>query len=91
MLKKPASGDFRVQPTYGAKTLSHQASSLEIAEAFRYVQATHPLPAYARVDGFKREGRFQLVELELIEPYLFFEHADSGAPLRFARAILSKL
>lgn len=43
---------------------------------------------YARVDGVEVEGRFMLMELELIEPFLFFG-ADSQSAPRFARALTS--
>jgi hypothetical protein len=45
---------------------------------------------YARVDAIERGGRLLLMELELVEPYLFFpEHPL--APERFAQALLKHL
>ena len=38
------------------------------------------------MDGVVRNGRFELMELELVEPSLFLETAP-GAADRFARAI----
>ena len=40
--------------------------------------ATLKIPLYARVDGISRDGAFLLMELELIEPNLFFGHAPGG-------------
>ncbi len=45
---------------------------------------------YARVDGLERDGRLLLMELELIEPELFFRH-DQLAAGRFRDALLEIL
>ena len=45
---------------------------------------------YARVDGCVVDGRFVLMELELIEPDLFLrEHVE--APMRLAEALLREM
>jgi hypothetical protein len=44
---------------------------------------------YARVDGVSRDGKLLLMELEVIEPALFFSHAP-GAAARMAELIVSK-
>jgi hypothetical protein len=43
---------------------------------------------YARVDGVRRGNRLVLLELELLEPDLFFRFGP-GAPERFAEILLS--
>jgi hypothetical protein len=51
------------------------------------ILALVPAPwLYARVDGCMVRDDFMLMELELIEPTLFF-HADPAAPDRFAEAL----
>ena len=58
------------------------------APAVRYERSSQRI--YARVDGVVDEGRFLLMELELIEPALFL--ADHpAAPSRFADAIANAL
>ena len=47
-------------------------------------------PLYARVDGIERDRALVLLELELIEPDLFLDHARH-APNRFARALVDRL
>ena len=47
-------------------------------------------PLYARVDGIARGGAFLLMELELIEPNLFFEYGPGSAD-RFASALARRL
>jgi hypothetical protein len=44
---------------------------------------------YARVDGVVRSGQLLLMELELIEPVLFFAQAP-GAAARMAELIVSR-
>jgi hypothetical protein len=47
-------------------------------------------PLYARVDGLARPGGFMLMELELIDPYLYLEFAPGSADV-MARAVLQRL
>ena len=47
-------------------------------------------PTYARIDGVRRNGSFLIMEVELIEPFLFLEGAP-GASERFASAVLAAL
>jgi hypothetical protein len=42
------------------------------------------------VDGIERDGQLVLMELELVEPFLFLESDPNGIE-RFARAILTVL
>lgn len=90
VLKKPAAGDFRVQNEYGG---GHEPASAppELIRQAAAVLASVPGPlAYARVDGVVRGGAFVLMELELIEPYLFL-NSSPGAADRFAAALFSLL
>ena len=45
---------------------------------------------YARVDGINVNGIFTLMELELIEPALFFK-MDSKSTQKFVNAVLNRL
>ena len=62
-----------------------------LAEAVAITQSPTP-PLYARVDlaDSARGERLQLLELELIEPSLFFQHAPAAAE-RLADAVLAAL
>lgn len=87
--KVPRSGEFRVQPEYGGiiQRCDPPTGSAELARA---ALAAAPAPSsYARVDiVVGAAGELQIMELELIEPALFLDHApEAGAA--FARAILS--
>lgn len=51
------------------------------------IPSTLPPPTYARVDTLRDErGELVVIELELIEPFLFLETTDAGAD-RFADAV----
>src|SRR5262249_51692359 len=83
VLKQPKAGDFRVQEEYGgsAELASPRMSLIE--QAGRITDLFDDKLLYARVDGVEIDGRFCLMELELIEPLLFLS-CDSLAPQRFA-------
>ena len=57
----------------------HEASDAEIAFAEEVLRACARELAYARVDFVPTEGGPLLMELELIEPALFFRHGARSA------------
>jgi hypothetical protein len=83
VLKRPKSGDFRVQSDFGGSAVAQRPPQELINQAQKHVKTDW---LYARVDGIEQDGRFLLMELELTEPALFFA-ADSGAAGRFAAAL----
>ena len=85
--KTPQKGDFRVQEEHGA-TITPVAPPEGLHDvAARVFSHLEPLPVYGRGDWVRGpDGRFLLMELELIEPSLYLR-TDSGAALRFARAL----
>ena len=87
IVKRPKAGDFRVQPHLGGSETpcAPPAGAIALAQA---ALAAAPAPAiYARVDMIHAsDGALQIMELELIEPALWLQHApDQGAA--FAGAI----
>jgi glutathione synthase/RimK-type ligase-like ATP-grasp enzyme len=88
VVKRPRSGDFRVQPHLGGVTLPSKAppGAVELA---REALAIAPAKAtYARVDIIPDdEGTLRIMELELIEPALFLDFAADGGAA-FTRSIL---
>lgn len=73
VLKTPQSGDFRVQHQHGGTISSPTPDPSLIGQATAYLaNLPHPL-LYARVDGIVMNNTFNLMELELIEPYLFLQ------------------
>lgn len=88
IIKKPVLGDYRAHQLFGAKNLSYQPSDEEVRQGLRFVSVLQPQCEYARVDVFKRNDQLFLIELELIEPYFYFERAPRSALYAFCQAIL---
>ena len=89
VVKRPKSGDFRVQPHLGGSTETCEPpeGGIQLAQA---ALAAAPAPAtYARVDLVRgSDGELQIMELELIEPALFLDVAPHGKDA-FADAVIA--
>lgn len=78
ILKKAKKGDFRVQASFGGTVHAKNAPLTYLNSAQLYVNQFAKGCLYTRVDGTIINGEFYLMELELIEPFLFLaEHQDS--------------
>jgi glutathione synthase/RimK-type ligase-like ATP-grasp enzyme len=90
VVKRPKRGDFRVQEYHGGETRRCDApppGAIELAQAG--LAAAPAAAAYARVDIVADdEGTLRIMELELIEPALFLDHASDGGAA-FVRSILN--
>lgn len=89
VLKTPAARDFRVQSDYGGTRRLVDPPPRVLAQAERVLAATGERPVYARVDGVLAGDVFLLMELELIDPELFFLPSGAAASARFAAALLA--
>ncbi|AFL84697.1 Prokaryotic glutathione synthetase, ATP-grasp domain protein [Belliella baltica DSM 15883] len=89
VLKSAKSGDFRVQHFFGGEITKIQLSSSELVYLESLVKAFTKDTLYARVDGVWRGGEFLLMELELIEPYLFL-FTSEAAKLNYTQALKSR-
>ena len=83
--KTPQRGDYRVQAKFGGSVelITPTASMVEQARLAASIKGEQ---LYARVDGLEIDGRLVVMEIELVEPDLFF-HMDPMAALRFAAAL----
>lgn len=88
VLKTPKSGDFRVQEEFGGITTTPVPPPHILAGARAILAAVSSPILYARVDGIDTGEQFILMELELIEPFLFLEKSPS-APANFKDAIIN--
>lgn len=80
VLKVAKPGDFRVQDDFGGTVHLYDPSSEEIAFAEKAVAACDPQPTYARVDIIRdNSDQLALIELELIEPELWFRLKPESA------------
>ncbi len=84
-------GDFRVQDDHGGTVHPHTPMADEIAFAEHAVAACPLVPLYARVDAVRDDaGVLSLMELELVEPELFFRFHPPAADA-LAAAIAERL
>lgn len=88
--KIPAAGDFRVQIFHGGSVVVHTPSAAELSVAEAALALTPSPTSYARVDLVTVEGEPQVMELEVIEPQLFFGHHPDAAA-RFAHQLATLL
>jgi hypothetical protein len=92
--KVPAAGDYRVQFQHGGVSTWEDPAPEVVDAAAATLRAAAGIgfadPAYARVDGVVVGGRFQLMELELIEPFLSFYLAPESVDA-FARVVAARL
>jgi glutathione synthase/RimK-type ligase-like ATP-grasp enzyme len=88
VVKRPKSGDFRVQPHLGGVTLPSEAPPGAVELARQALAAAPAKSTYARVDIVPDdEGTLRIMELELIEPALFLDYATDGGAA-FTRSVL---
>jgi len=90
VLKQAAPDEFRIHEHYGGKTIPYTPDADIIAQAQRVVDGLSPTPLYNRVDGVVRDGTLMLMELELIEPFLYLSYS-AGAAERFAEQVAAYL
>lgn len=92
VLKTPNQKDFRSQPQFGS-TITVPKVPEQLLASVHSTLAKLPvgkLP-YVRVDGIQRHGELHLMEIEAIEPALFFEFAPEEAKDRFVEAVIAAL
>ncbi len=78
--KRARPGDFRVQDDHGGTVHPHEPSREEQHFAESAVARCPAAPAYARVDAVRdAAGRLCVMELELVEPELFFRFHPPAA------------
>ena len=89
VVKRPKSGDFRVQPHLGGSTepCEPPTGAVELAKAA--LGAGPASASYVRVDIVRgADGKLLIMELELIEPALFLDVAPHGEDA-FADSIIA--
>ena len=96
-VKHAQKGDYRIQSIYGGTETPYAPSRDEIEQGQTILDALDFIPLYARVDLLRgTDGGLKLIELEMIEPYLYLPHApiidglNQGA-LSLARALKARL
>ena len=91
IVKRPKPADFRVQEEHGGIITEIEADEEMRDAASDVLEHIEEDLLYARVDLVRDdEGKFALMELELIEPSLYLR-MNADAPARFAAAIAKRI
>lgn len=79
VIKKPKKKDYRVNFAFGGTAQLIEVPREYIVTAEEILNLIPSRLLYARVDGVIKNYEFLLMELELIEPHLFFDLYPNGA------------
>lgn len=91
IVKRPASGDFRVQTQFGGREEAWVPNDAALGLATAALGAAPAVPVYARVDMVgDGAGKLHIIELELIEPSLFLNFAPDGGAA-FGKAVYAAI
>lgn len=72
LVKRAADGDYRIQSTYGGTEEETKPNAEDLSAAEAVLGYLNEIPLYARVDMLRAsDGGLLLMELELIEPFLY--------------------
>ena len=97
VLKRPKAGDYRVQSLYGGHEEAYSPTAQERTQARAVLDVLSYTPLYARIDLLRGDhGRLLLIELEMIEPYLYLPFAegagaDNKGAQRLAKALVKAM
>lgn len=86
LVKIPKSGDFRVQEEFGGEIRPYTPSEKLLALGEKIMQVIPQDLLYARVDVIPHGDHYALMELELIEPSLYFR-TSPDSPNNFIKAL----
>lgn len=86
LLKVPKKGDFRVQEEFGGDIIPMKPTPELLALGEKVMSSVPDDLLYARVDLVPYENHYALMELELIEPALYFR-TNADAAKNFSKAL----
>ena len=89
LLKQPKAGDFRVQEEHGGRLSAYTPDAAMLAVCEQALAAMPTKYLYARVDLIRVQDSWAIMELELIEPSLYF-NIDDTSPARFVAQFVAR-
>jgi glutathione synthase/RimK-type ligase-like ATP-grasp enzyme len=78
LLKRAKKGEFRVQDDHGGSVHNYNPTADEFEQINKILSFVKHDWVYARIDVVKENDRLLVMELELIEPELFFRFSNHG-------------
>lgn len=93
VLKKAKAGDYRIQSMYGGVEEAYTPTNQERETTRGILNNLDYTPLYARIDLLRGEDdRLKLIEMEMIEPYLYLSFAEGeGADNKGAKSLAATL
>lgn len=88
VLKKAQGNEFRIQDEYGGSVEKYIPDEDEIREVQKLLNSFPHRYEFARVDFIRVKGEIKIMELEVIEPELFFRIEPNSAD-RFADVVIN--
>jgi len=79
LLKKAKKGEFRIQEKHGGTVEHYQPRDFEINEVTASLKKIKYSMTYVRVDMVRIEGKLSIMELEAVEPELFWRLKPQAA------------
>jgi len=89
VIKKPKAGDFRTQEHLGGTIDTFTPTAELLSSVQKYVDIFAKNCLYTRVDGTIVNGAFQLMELEIVDPYLYLFTSPESYNLYYGALIAS--
>jgi len=90
IIKRPKTGDFRVQQIFGGTIEIASPDQHYIDHAELYVSRFAKDTLYTRVDGLMVDANFILMEIELVEPFLYLSYHPDAVE-RYFQALVTQL
>lgn len=87
IIKKPTEGDFRVQKQFGGQYLPFSPGSELLAELNPVFQVFGEEFLFGRIDGVMLGGEFHIMEIEMLEPDLYFDFFPEKVALFCEKAV----
>lgn len=81
VLKKPKSGDFRAHSVWGAEVAHYDPGDREIQVGFDSLGVVGDSVEFARIDLIPSRPEPTIIEVELLDPYFFFEFVPGTVDL----------
>lgn len=87
IIKKPTEGDFRVQKQFGGKYLPYTPDQKLLSELNPVFKVFGEQFLFGRIDGVMLGGKFHIMEIEMLEPDLYFDFFPEKVGLFCEKAV----
>lgn len=89
--KKPQKGNFLTSPLHTQDYRKYKPTENELEQAQTIISTFARDSFHARLDVIHRNGKLTVMELELIEPFLFPEQSSGNFADNYAKALIERM